>query len=422
MNSLYILLGDYLGAASESLSPAVRSAIVAHIIKYEVYRHRRLVQTICASVGGLDAHLTNRKRSRTTWEVILFLCKCYLHSETTTTDIFLGAGLSKGTAITCINRLTKHNIVEKIPGRHHRRQRRVSLTTKYKTLLERFVVECFEEFQDVISSGLQDGPVAHPGDLLQQLKRAENGSRSKSAFIAHLSHDLREPLNAVLGFSQALKSEIIGPLHPSGHLEFANGINASALHLLELVNDLADISQFELNGDVQLDCEIVDVIPLLKQCLLLVTQEAKICEVKLTFSPVGENPLHIDGDPVRTKRAVLNLLNNAVRYTPKGGKVQLAVIPSPDGGVEISVADNGFGIPEDLLDTVVEPYKQGESNHARMRSGNGLGLSFVKSFVEIHGGKLTLESVHGNGTTARIWFPTKPPNHIEISLGITSAD
>ena len=399
-----------MSAVNKSLSPAVRSAVVAHIIQYEVFRHRDLVQAITESVDGLQPHLANRRRSRTTWEVIFFLCKSYLRNETpTTTDIFLSANLSKGTAITCINRLVKHQITEKVPGTSDRRQRCVHLTPPYQRIIETFVIQYFKEFRDIITAGLQDGPALGAVDLRQQLERAEVKNRSKTEFIAHLSHDLRGPLNAILGFSESMKSEIIGPLQPSGYLEFANGINTAAYHLLDLINDLTDITQFELDGDIQLDYEVVDLIGLLEQCRLLVMAEAITNEIELKFTPPKFDELTVLGDPIRIKRAVLNLLGNAIRYTPKGGRVELTVEQAGLKGVIITVIDNGFGIPEGLINTVQEPYKQIDAAHVPLRTGSGLGLAIVKSFVEIHGGHFNLESLQGNGTTARIWLPADPP-------------
>lgn len=389
----------------ESLSPAVRSAVVAYIVKYEVYRHRRLEQRICTEAKSLAEHLGDRKRSRTTWEVIHYLCQCHLRSlKPTTTDIFISASLSKGTAINCINRLTEHGLAEKVSDTQDKRQRRITLAPPYTDFLDQFVIECFEEFRDLIAPGLAENPTAHNVALRERLERAELLNRSKTAFIAHLSHDLRVPLNTIIGLSHIMDAETIGKLEPPGYRQYAHDIHHAAGHLLELINDIADISRFELSGDLQLELTNVEIVSLTQECIRLVQAQAELAEVTVEFRAPAA-PLDFNADELRLKRALLNLLSNAIRYTPKNGHVTVSVNTLASMGIEISVTDNGFGIPQSLLDIVMGPSETGALAEVLLAGGNGIGLTVVRAFVELHGGNLQLDSQLGNGTTARIKLP-----------------
>ncbi len=236
-----------------------------------------------------------------------------------------------------------------------------------------------------------------------QRLRAEEASRAKSRFLASMSHELRTPLNAIIGFSEAMKLGVFGPVTPPRYAEYANDINASAVHLLNIISDILDLSKVEAGRQTLNDTQI-DGAAFLDATAKLMSDQAKRRDVELSVSPPLPNVL-IVADEVKLRQILLNLLSNAIKFCAPGGGVRLEAETSPDGSLVISVRDDGAGIPPEDLAEVLSPFVQlGDPTDARQQ-GTGLGLPIAKALAELHGGSLELRSELGVGTTVRINLP-----------------
>ena len=229
-------------------------------------------------------------------------------------------------------------------------------------------------------------------------------AEAKSNFVANMSHELRTPLNAILGFSEITKNQSFGPLGDERYLEYANDIHYSGSHLLDIINDILDLSKIEA-GKKELDETFVDLGSVIDKTITLMKTSAEKAGVGITVS-LDETLPRVFADERCLKQILLNLLSNAVKFTPLGGeKVSIETKKTAAGGVAIIVKDHGIGIaPEDLA-IALEPFGQVESAMARRYEGTGLGLPLVKSMVELHGGDLRLESELGRGTKVTVCLP-----------------
>jgi signal transduction histidine kinase len=232
---------------------------------------------------------------------------------------------------------------------------------------------------------------------------AEVASRAKSEFLAMVSHELRTPLNAVIGFSEMLTNEMFGPIGDGRYLGYAADIRSSGLHLLSLINDILDLSKVEANS-FELSEEELDVPSLVDEALHLVEVKAEAGEIRLKPELPPDLPV-LYADERAFKQIILNLLSNAVKFTPPGGRVSVSANVNDAGEFVFMVADTGIGIAEEDQKKVLKPFTQADSSLARRYEGTGLGLPLTKSLVELHGGRLELESLPQKGTTVRAAFP-----------------
>ena len=236
----------------------------------------------------------------------------------------------------------------------------------------------------------------------EALQRAEYANQAKSEFMATMSHEFRTPLNAILGFSEMMRSRVFGPLGSDTYDDYANAIHSSGNHMLTLVNDVLDISAIE-TGHRAYAMEAVDTEDVVRGCLAEIANFAAERDVGLGYVPDAPvPPCYADRRSVR--QIVTNLLSNAIKYNKMGGEVRVSVAAG-DGVVEIIVADTGIGIPADRMNAILEPFIQADTNPLRTNDGAGLGLSIVRSLVEAHNGTLAFESELGTGTTVRVTLP-----------------
>jgi two-component system cell cycle sensor histidine kinase PleC len=234
-------------------------------------------------------------------------------------------------------------------------------------------------------------------------RRAEEANLAKSRFLATMSHELRTPLNAILGFSEVMKTELLGPIENDNYRDYAASIHDSGSHLLHLINEILDLSRIEA-GRYDLHEGPVRLSDVADDChrLLRLRAEAKALELTEVFA--RGLPL-IWADERAMRQICLNLLSNALKFTPRGGRVTLTVAETEDGGQMLSVRDTGPGIPADEIPKVMQAFGQGSLAHETAEGGTGLGLPIVKNLVELHGGEFELTSELRKGTLAVVRLP-----------------
>ncbi|HET7594668.1 MAG TPA: sensor histidine kinase [Stellaceae bacterium] len=233
---------------------------------------------------------------------------------------------------------------------------------------------------------------------------AEESSRVKSQFMANMSHELRTPLNAILGFSEVIRDAHVGPVD-TRYQGYAQDIHSSGQHLLGLINDVLDLSKIEA-GRLALHEERVDLAKLAGDCERLLAERFRAAQLAFAIELPPQVPC-VRGDELRLKQILLNLLSNAAKFTPAGGRVVLAVKTTPDGAIRLSVSDTGVGMKRQEIPLALQPFRQVDSSLNRRYDGAGLGLPLARSLAELHGGRLAIESAPGEGTKVSITLPAR---------------
>jgi two-component system, cell cycle sensor histidine kinase PleC len=234
-------------------------------------------------------------------------------------------------------------------------------------------------------------------------RRAEEASLAKSRFLATMSHELRTPLNAILGFSEVMKSELFGPHSVDAYRDYSNDIHASGQHLLMLINEILDLSRVEA-GRYELKEEAVSLAAVIEDCRHLLTLRAKKRGVLLNEIIEPDMP-RIWADERAVRQIALNLLTNAIKFTPQGGQVTIKAGWTMAGGQYFSVRDTGPGIPEEEVPVIMSSFGRGSIAQKNADEGAGLGLPIVKGLVELHGGTFTIRSKLREGTEVIVIFP-----------------
>ncbi len=241
-------------------------------------------------------------------------------------------------------------------------------------------------------------------ELVLARDEAQKASEHKSRFLASMSHELRTPLNAIIGFSEILKNQVFGTMTIPRYVEYANDIHSSGHHLLSLINDVLDLAKIDagqthVSADGELDllraisdsCHVIGVIAAKNRVELTATLPSTVVR-----ACVNERMI---------RQILLNLLSNAVKFTPEDGKVTVGLRLEPATGAVVEVVDTGIGMTAEETNIAVQPFGQIDSYHSRKHQGTGLGLPLAKAMVELHGGRLTIESVRGQGTTVSFNIP-----------------
>lgn len=239
---------------------------------------------------------------------------------------------------------------------------------------------------------------------------AENANRAKSQFLANISHELRTPLNAVIGFSSILMNQLFGPLGDNKYLEYAKDINESGAHLLDIINDILDLSKAEA-GKLVLNYEEVHIGKAINKCVTIVTERAQRGGIAVTADvPKMFPPLVVDR--LRFIQVVLNILSNAIKFTHEGGKVHIAVRGKEVEGefteFAVMISDTGIGMTKDDITHAFQSFGQVDSGLNRKYEGTGLGLPLTKKLMELHGGSINIESELAKGTVVTLTFPATP--------------
>jgi signal transduction histidine kinase len=242
--------------------------------------------------------------------------------------------------------------------------------------------------------------------LVAALGRAELANRTKSEFLSNMSHELRTPLNAIIGFSDMMMTQCFGPVGDQHYVGYVSDIHRSGHLLLDIINDILDLSKIEA-GRMVLHRETVDIRDVVESCQRLIAGRAEDAGLLLSVEWSVPGALSLQADGTKLKQVLLNLLSNAVKFTPRGGRVTVAIRCPAEGLVELSVADTGIGMSAADLEIAMEPFRQVENSHTRKYQGTGLGLPLVKALVELHGGKFRVESEPGIGTKATVVLSTE---------------
>ncbi len=242
------------------------------------------------------------------------------------------------------------------------------------------------------------------GEELRHAKEvAEHANRKKTEFFANMSHELRTPLNAVIGFAEVMDQGLFGPLGSPRYREYVADIRTSGLHLLNLINDILDVAKAEA-GRIELEESEVRLDRLIDASLRLVDAKAREGAVRVETQDVTKLP-PIRADERRLRQVLINLPSNAVKFTPAGGQVSIAAEADAKRGFLIRVKDTGVGIKPEDIPTALEPFGQVDSSLVRNHEGTGLGLPLSRALVELHGGRLDIESEVGVGTTVTVALP-----------------
>lgn len=235
---------------------------------------------------------------------------------------------------------------------------------------------------------------------LEQKAAAESANRAKSEFLANMSHELRTPLNAIIGFSEIMEGGMFGPLGDK-YTDYVRDIRSSGGYLLGIIDDILDMSRIE-SGKMRLERSEIALGPVLDEAVRKVQPEME--RKQLAFSVEGPTDTHIEADPHALYQILGNLLDNAVKFTPEGGRIAVRTRHVP-GAINIFIEDTGIGIPKEKIDRVGRPFEQVEGDLVRSYKGSGLGLAIARSLTELHGGSLRLRSAMGAGTVVMVHLP-----------------
>jgi signal transduction histidine kinase len=239
-------------------------------------------------------------------------------------------------------------------------------------------------------------------ELADKSHQLEVASQHKSEFLANMSHELRTPLNAVIGFSEVLGERMFGELNEKQD-EYLKDIHASGQHLLSLINDILDLSKIEA-GRMELEVTDFDLPMAIDNAMTLIRERAARRSIAL-HTTVDDRLGQVQADERKIRQVLLNLLSNAIKFTPEGGRIDVHAIPR-DGMVEVSVSDTGVGIAPEDQEAVFEEFKQVGTADKKVE-GTGLGLALSRKFIELHGGKIWVESQVGDGSTFTFTVPVR---------------
>ena len=247
----------------------------------------------------------------------------------------------------------------------------------------------------------------------EEKEKAERAALAKSAFLANMSHELRTPLSAVIGFSEIMTNELAGPLGDPSYKEYAKDILMSGQHLLDMINDILDMAKIEA-GKMTISPQPIDPIDPVDAAMRMIRRKAEEKAINLVLEAEDNLP-DIDADHRAIRQMMLNLLSNAIKFTDSGGTITVRV---EQRGTDIyfGVTDTGIGIPAEDLPRLAQPFEQVAESKDRNHQGAGLGLALTKSFAEMHGGRMLLSSIYGEGTTVAFVLPIGGPAAIRFDI------
>ena len=241
--------------------------------------------------------------------------------------------------------------------------------------------------------------------LKEAITKSDLANRAKSEFLANMSHELRTPLNSIIGFAEIIKDEAFGKIEKPEYKNYADNIFSSGSRLLNVINEILDVSQIE-TGNRDLKEGLISLSDVTASCLDMMRGKAQAKTIRID-NKVDASVPNVIGEKHAVKQMLLNLLSNAISYSPDNSYIMVDAEVDGENRLRLSVTDTGVGLTEQELEKAISPFGQIDSDHARSQSGTGLGLTLVKSLVELHGGELELVSQKNIGTTATVIFPEK---------------
>jgi len=252
--------------------------------------------------------------------------------------------------------------------------------------------------------------------LTEARDAAEAANKAKTAFLAMVSHELRTPLNAILGFSQMMRAEMFGPLGDARYGDYAARIEESGSHLLSLICDILDTARLE-SGELALSREEIDLPALAARIAQTMAPEAERANVTLELA-LPDRPITVLADPTRLRQILINLIANAVKFTPAGGRIALEIAETETGGARLVVQDTGIGMDSQALSRVAQPFTQLRMDYSRAHEGMGMGLHIARRLIELHGGWLEIDSSAGQGTRVTILIPPAVASGLQDGLDL----
>ncbi|WP_366653986.1 PAS domain-containing sensor histidine kinase [Fodinicurvata sp. EGI_FJ10296] len=235
------------------------------------------------------------------------------------------------------------------------------------------------------------------------LAQARDADRAKSLFLGMIGHELRTPLNAIIGFSEVMSDELFGPIGRPEYKDYAADVLQSGRHLLSIINDILDVVKLEA-GEMMVQADRFDPSETISAGIRLLSLQAENKQISLDQDIAEDFPV-LFADEQKLRQMIINLLSNAVKFTNKGGRVTISGHRSPQGEAVVTVTDNGIGIDSANIESLLQPFKQADDRLSRSFEGTGLGLPLTRSLIELHGGRLEIDSALGVGTTVRLVFP-----------------
>lgn len=279
----------------------------------------------------------------------------------------------------------------------------------------RRAIQALEEMTETLSAKVHE----RTAELRRANSELEQAGHAKDMFLASMSHELRTPLNAILGLTEALNEDVYGSLNDDQRRALTT-IENSGKHLLALISDVLDLAKIHA-GRLELDSDLVPVRDLVHACLTYVKRQAEKKRIHLALTELDPQ-LIMTTDGRRLRQIVINLLANAVKFTPDGGRVTLDVRPRPeDESIEFRIEDTGIGIPEDLIVDIFQPFRQIDSKLSRQYDGTGLGLALVRELIDAFGGSLSVRSEVGRGSEFLVTLPWRRPTWRQTTVGYTSS-
>ncbi len=240
--------------------------------------------------------------------------------------------------------------------------------------------------------------------LASSVEQAETANRAKSAFLANMSHELRTPLNAIMGFSEVMKDQVLGPLNNPRYVGYAGDIHASGRYLLGIINDILDLSKIEagkMSLDSASDFALANAV---EASLAMVAPLAEKFGVRV-IGGVTDGSVRLHAVDRMVRQILINILGNAIKFTPTGGDVRVRGMATADGGYALMISDSGIGMSQEEIGKAMTPFGQVENKMTATHTGTGLGLPLAKAMLELHGGTMTVNSTPHIGTTITLHFP-----------------
>ena len=242
-------------------------------------------------------------------------------------------------------------------------------------------------------------------ELRQALQHAEVANKAKTSLMSNMSHELRTPLNAIIGFSETMKDSIFGPMGNEQYEEYAEHIHSSGTHLLQLINDILDVSAIE-EGKLELREGEINIVDTCEAAIRMIAPRARESDIALNGINKQDLPL-LMADPLRLKQVFINLISNAVKFTPEHGSVLCDAFTNDGGDMVITITDTGMGMDDEGIEKAMIKFGQVDGSLSRTHEGTGLGLPLTKGLVEMHGGTLKITSELGEGTKVTVRFPSE---------------